>query len=53
MDKKIEAMEIYEGEMGSHHFPRSERNLLALATLRGATSRCEYAESFILLKEIK
>lgn len=26
--------------------------LKALATLRGATTGCEYAESFVLLKEI-
>jgi len=32
---------------------RSERNLRALATLRGATCGCEYSESFVLLKEIK
>ena len=53
MDKKIEAMEIYEGEMGSHPFPRSERNIKALATHRGATVGCEYAESFMLIKEVK
>jgi LmbE family N-acetylglucosaminyl deacetylase len=52
MNKKIEVMKIYEGEMGSHPFPRSERNIKALATYRGATSGCDYAESFMLLKEI-
>ena len=53
MDRKIEAMEIYESEMDIHPFPRSERNIRALATYRGATSNCNYAESFKLLKEIK
>jgi LmbE family N-acetylglucosaminyl deacetylase len=52
MDKKIEVMEIFESELGEHPFPRSIRNLKALATLRGATVGCEYAESFVLLKEI-
>ena len=52
MDRKIEAMKIYESEMSDHPFPRSERNLRALATYRGATSRCNYAESFMLIKEI-
>lgn len=52
MDKKIEIMKIYKSEIGEHPFPRSERNIKALATLRGATSGCEYAESFVLLKEI-
>jgi LmbE family N-acetylglucosaminyl deacetylase len=52
INKKIEAMKMYEGEMGSHPFPRSERNIKALATYRGATAGCEYAESFMLIKEV-
>ena len=52
MDKKIKLMNIYESEIGKHPFPRSERNIRALATYRGATSGCNYAESFMLLKEI-
>lgn len=52
MDKKIEIIKIFESEIAEHPFPRSERNLRALATLRGATAGCEYAESFVLLKEI-
>lgn len=52
MDKKIEIMKIFESEINSHPFPRSEKNLDALATLRGATCGVEYAESFVLLKEI-
>ncbi len=52
MDKKLEIMRVYGSELGEHPFPRSERNLKALATLRGATAGCEYAESFVLLKEI-
>lgn len=51
-EEKIEIMKIYENEIASHPFPRSERNLKALATLRGATCGFEYAESFMLLKEI-
>jgi LmbE family N-acetylglucosaminyl deacetylase len=51
-EKKIEIMKIFESEIAPHPFPRSERNLRALATLRGASSGCEYAESFMLLKEI-
>ena len=31
---------------------RSEKNIRALATFRGSTCGFEYAESFILLKEI-
>ena len=52
LEKKIDIMKIFESEIGEHPFPRSERGLRALATIRGATAGCEYAESFILLKEI-
>lgn len=52
-DKKVEIMKVFKSELGEHPFPRSERSLNALATLRGATAGCEYAESFMLLKEIK
>jgi len=52
MDKKLELMNVFESEIAEHPFPRSERNLRASATLRGATCGCEYAESFVLLKEI-
>ncbi|EMG30249.1 PIG-L deacetylase family protein [Campylobacter showae] len=52
-EKKIEIMKTFKSEVAEHPFPRSERNLRSLATLRGATAGCEYAESFILLKEIQ
>jgi LmbE family N-acetylglucosaminyl deacetylase len=52
MDKKIEIMKVFESEIAQHPFPRSERNIKALGTLRGTTTSCEYAESFVLLKEI-
>lgn len=50
MDKKIEIMNIYQSEIGEHPFPRSERNIRALATFRGATAGVEYAEAFQILK---
>ena len=52
IDRKIEIMSTYKGEMGEHPFPRSEKNIRALATLRGATAGCEYAEAFMIVKEI-
>ena len=52
MNKKIKLMQIYKNEFGNHPFPRNEKNIRALGTLRGATCGYEYAESFILLKEI-
>lgn len=52
-EKKINIMKVYKSEFDEHPFPRSIKNLEALARLRGATCGCEYAESFVLLKEIK
>ena len=53
IDKKIEIMNIYQSEISKHPFPRSKKNIKALATYRGASCGSEYAESFMLLKEIK
>ncbi len=50
--QKIEIMNVYESEMGEHPFPRSERNLEALAVYRGAVAGVEYAEAFQLIKYI-
>ena len=51
IDHKIEIMKIYEGEMGMHPFPRSEQNVRALATFRGAAAGFDAAESFMIIKE--
>jgi len=53
MNKKIEITKIYKSEVKEHPFPRSITNIKALATLGGATISCQFAESFMLLKEIK
>ncbi len=53
MEKKIEIMKVFKSELAEHPFPRSIKNIKALAAYRGATAACEYAESFIVLKEIK
>lgn len=52
LTKKIEIMNIYKSEISNHPFPRSQKNIKALATFRGATCGYKYAESFMLLKEI-
>jgi N-acetylglucosamine malate deacetylase 1 len=52
INKKIEILNIYESEMGDHPFPRSNRNILALATYRGAVAGVNYAEAFQLIKFI-
>ncbi len=51
-DEKLEIMKIYESEIGKHPFPRSLRNMEALATYRGASVGVEYAEAFQLVKYI-
>lgn len=53
MEKKIEILSLFKSEISKHPFPRSIKSIKALATLRGSTSNCEYAESFMLLKEIQ
>ena len=50
--KKIEIMKVYKGEMKTHPFPRSAKNIESLASFRGAMAGCKYAEAFMLLKEI-
>jgi LmbE family N-acetylglucosaminyl deacetylase len=53
LDKKIEIMRTYSGELGTFPFPRSEEAIRALAALRGAAAGCIAAEAFLLLKEIQ
>lgn len=50
MDKKIQAMEIYNTELGQFPFPRSIENIKALAMLNGARCGVKYAEAFRLIK---
>ena len=52
LEKKVEIMRHYNNEMKDHPFPRSEKNIRALATLRGAAAGVNYAEAFMLLKEV-
>ncbi|MBI2463478.1 PIG-L family deacetylase [Candidatus Peregrinibacteria bacterium] len=52
IDKKLEIMRKYESEIGERPMPRSLENIRALATYRGSTANCMYAESFMILKEI-
>jgi len=52
IDEKLDIMKTYKDEIGCHPFPRSLKNIRALAVFRGATAGCKYAESFMVLKEI-
>ncbi|MEO6901892.1 MAG: PIG-L family deacetylase [Bacteroidia bacterium] len=51
-NEKIKIMNVYDSELGQHPFPRSVRNIGALATFRGASVGVEYAEAFQLIKFI-
>ena len=52
LNKKNDIMKIYKSELGEHPFPRSLKNIEALATFRGASVGVEYAEAFQLIKYI-
>jgi LmbE family N-acetylglucosaminyl deacetylase len=52
LNKKIEIMKIFNSELGEHPFPRSIKNIEALATFRGATVGVLYAEAFQMIKYI-
>ena len=52
IEKKVKIMKVYKSELNKHPFPRSIKNIKALAAYRGASSGFEYAESFMILKEI-
>lgn len=50
MEDKIQALKIYDTEMGCPPFPRSEENIRAMATVRGAMAGVLYAEAFRMIK---
>ena len=49
INKKIEALNTYEGVMRDFPHPRSKEVLTGLSQLRGAESGFNYAESFQLV----
>lgn len=53
IDKKLDAMLIYDTEVDKSPFPRSLENIKALAAIRGSQSGCVYAEAFSIIKMIK
>ena len=53
IDKKIEALKIYDTELGEPPFPRSLKTIESLANLRGVTAGCMYAEAFKIIKMIE
>lgn len=52
MNKKIEALSIYDTELGDVPFPRSIESIKSLATVRGTQAGVLYAEAFRVIKEI-
>lgn len=52
VERKLDAMKLYTGEMGAFPFPRSEIAIMSLAKLRGVAAGSEAAEAFMLIKEI-
>lgn len=52
LDKKLDIMKVYRSEYGKHPFPRSSETIRALATFRGAMAGCDFAEAFMILKEM-
>ncbi|EJL22893.1 PIG-L deacetylase family protein [Brevibacillus sp. BC25] len=52
LERKLEVMRIFESEVGSFPFPRSEQTIRSLAYVRGSTAGVEAAEAFMLLKEV-
>jgi LmbE family N-acetylglucosaminyl deacetylase len=53
LERKIEIMAMFAGEMGEFPFPRSEPCLRAQAMLRGSQAGVRAAEAFMVLKEIR
>lgn len=52
LEKKLEIMGLYESELQPTPLPRALDSLRALARVRGATIGVEYAEAFMLVREV-
>lgn len=53
IDKKYNAVKIYDTELGNFPFPRSQEAVEALAKLRGVLAGVQYAEAFRIIKRIE
>jgi LmbE family N-acetylglucosaminyl deacetylase len=53
LDKKLEAMSVYESQLSDYPNPRSIEAIKALAKYRGSTVNLRAAEAFMLIREIK
>jgi len=52
IDNKLEIMNLYEEEVQGYPMPKSTESVRSLAKVRGASIGTEYAEAFMLIKEI-
>ena len=52
IDKKLDALSCYGSEMRECPHARSLKNVKILAASRGASVGCEYAEAFVVVREI-
>ena len=52
MERKIDILEMYKSESQHDPLPRGPSALRALARVRGATIGVEYAEAFMLVREL-
>jgi LmbE family N-acetylglucosaminyl deacetylase len=52
MDRKLEIMAIYEGEVHPYPMPRAVESIRSLGRFRGSTVAVEYAEAFMMLREV-
>lgn len=52
LERKLEVLRLYAGEMGVHPFPRNEDAIRARAILHGSVAGAPAAEAFMLLREI-
>lgn len=53
IERKLEIMSLYRGEVHPYPMPRALESIRALARFRGATVAAEYAEGFMLLRELR
>lgn len=53
MHKKIESIKAYKGALRELPHARSEEAIFSWATIRGAQAGFRYAESFVLIRELK
>ncbi|HYE59401.1 MAG TPA: PIG-L deacetylase family protein [Rhodothermales bacterium] len=53
LDKKLEALRCYQSELRDYPHPRSERAVKARAEYWGQVAGVEYAEAFVLLREVR